>query len=130
MSPEAVIPTPILIVDDDEAFTEILTRRLTSAGYRVFSDNCGSSALETLKKNPEIKTVVSDMRMKNGNGWELAKGVQELGMKMKTFILLTGFSDIPDETAHAAGVHLILQKPVPFNTLLEAIQKGGALISA
>ena len=130
MSPEAGNLIPILIVDDDEAFTEILSRRLSTVGYRVFSDNCGRSALETLKKNPEIKTVVSDMRMKNGNGWELAKGMQDSGMKMNTFILLTGFSDIPDETAHAAGVHLILQKPVPFTTLLEAIQKGGTLLSA
>lgn len=129
MSPETTGLTPILIVDDDDAFTEILSRRLTNAGYQVFSDNSGNSALETLKKNAEIKTVVSDMRMKNGTGLDLAKGVQQFGLKLNTFILLTGFSDVPDETAHNAGVHLILQKPIPFSTLLEAIKKGEVRVS-
>jgi signal transduction histidine kinase len=62
----------LLVVDDNEANLNLLCRRLSRDGHKVFSAFGGPEALEVLKAG-NIDIVLLDIVMPNMNGYELLK---------------------------------------------------------
>ena len=66
----------ILVVDDEAAIRDILTRRLTQWGHTVTSANGAEAALEALSAQP-AEIVFCDVIMPMLDGAWLAKQIQE-----------------------------------------------------
>jgi CheY-like chemotaxis protein len=62
----------ILVVDDDEEVRVIVAEFLEDFGYSVIQAEGGSTALRLLDHNPSVKLVITDIRMPDMSGFELA----------------------------------------------------------
>lgn len=114
-------PKTVLIVDDDPSVSDMLAPYFEKAGYLVKIAGSGFEALEMLKK---ISThlILSDVRMPNGTGIDLLKGIEKLANKVP-IILMTGFSHLSEEEALAMGAAGYVQKPVRIKKLLSMAEK-------
>ena len=63
----------ILVVDDDEAVRELMAEFLAGAGFRVVSAMGGYEALRMLQEIPGIALLLTDIRMPDLSGIELAR---------------------------------------------------------
>ena len=80
----------VLLVDDEQEFTEALAERLVLRGMDVRTAASGEEALRTLEREPP-HVVVSDVMMPGLGGVELLKRIHESHPGVRV-ILLTGMS--------------------------------------
>ena len=115
----------ILLVEDEPANAAILASYLEMAGYQVEEASDGVQALSLLEKKPgAFHLVVTDKRMPNMNGLELAARLKaDRRFSNIPVILQTG------DTAHdefikgiKAGVYYYLSKPYEESTLLTIVR--------
>lgn len=111
----------ILVVDDDEAFREVLAESLLIEGHEVLTATNGAVALDIFKhESPSV--VVSDIRMPVMNGVELLKAIRS--QSQVPVILMTGFSEILEtQEAHQIGANEFLAKPFRIDEMRETIQR-------
>lgn len=57
----------ILVVDDDADIRAIMAEHLRKLGHSVVQANCGQAAISLLEYQ-RVDSVLSDLRMPNGNG--------------------------------------------------------------
>ncbi|HEV8512417.1 MAG TPA: response regulator [Cyclobacteriaceae bacterium] len=79
----------VLYVDDEEVNLFIFKVSFKDV-YDVVTAQSGAKALELLVSNPEIKIVITDLRMPIMDGLEFVK-VAKTKFGDKVFFLLTGF---------------------------------------
>ncbi|UAA38176.1 diguanylate cyclase [Paraneptunicella aestuarii] len=79
--------TTLLIVDDSKLSREMLSQVLSDQNFKVLTADSGESALEVIKKHPEIKLVVSDYVMPAMNGVELTVALRKKHNKSKLAII-------------------------------------------
>ncbi|GIU32199.1 hypothetical protein TUM4433_24850 [Shewanella schlegeliana] len=84
----------ILLVEDNKVMQLLMTKMLSSRGYRVISAFNGIDALAQLDKHPSIQLVLSDWMMPGLNGIELCYRLKspEYGRYI-FFVLLSGRDD-------------------------------------
>ena len=103
----------ILYVDDEFINLQLFEINL-SRKYCVYTACDGLVALDILEKNPDIKVVISDMRMPIMTGIEFIKKAKTKFKTIKYYIL-TGF-DITQEIEEAINSGLIVKYfRKPFN---------------
>ena len=90
---------------DDEVINVQLFKYNFSRKYEVITGLNGEDGLNCLDKFPEIKMVISDMRMPGMNGLEFITRAQEK-YKDKTYFIITGY-DINEEIKQAIETGLI-----------------------
>ena len=71
-SPEAVLSSRVLVVDDNAANRDVLARRLTREGHQVVTTANGASALE-LVATREFDLVLLDLIMPEMNGFDVLR---------------------------------------------------------
>ena len=113
----------ILIVDDDTDLLELLTMRLTAAGYKVDAVPSAEAALNYLDvSRPQL--VISDMQMSGMDGMALFEQIHR-ALPTLPVIILTAHGTIPDAvTAVQRGVFGYLAKPFDSKTLLANISQA------
>ncbi|SET49518.1 two component, sigma54 specific, transcriptional regulator, Fis family [Nitrosospira multiformis] len=113
----------ILIVDDDTDLLELLTMRLTAAGYKVDAVPSAEAALNYLDvSRPQL--VISDMQMSGMDGMALFEQIHR-SLPTLPVIILTAHGTIPDAvTAVQRGVFGYLAKPFDSKTLLANISQA------
>ncbi|MEW6377194.1 MAG: hybrid sensor histidine kinase/response regulator [Thermodesulfobacteriota bacterium] len=65
----------VLVVDDEEAVREMVSRVVNLIGYEVVTARNGEEALEVLRTEP-ISILITDIKMPEMDGFELMKAVQ------------------------------------------------------
>ena len=101
----------ILIVDDEEKFTEILSQRLSRKNYLVETANSGSLALKIIESK-EFDAAIFDIKMNGMDGLELLVKAKKVQPNIEV-IMLTGYADV--DTAIKAmknGAYDYLIKPI------------------
>jgi len=91
-SPEAGCtdrPT-ILIVDDDPEVRVIVAEFLVDFGYRVLQARGGAEALELLAQTQDLRMMITDIRMPDMSGIELADIATQRQSSLK-IILISGY---------------------------------------
>jgi len=63
----------IVVIDDEADIREILGVNLKGVGYDVAPFSSGASALEYLKKNPNVALIILDIMMEGLDGYEFCK---------------------------------------------------------
>ena len=113
--PAEPIKAVVLIVDDDPEVREIVAEFLSDFGHRVLQANGGTEALDLLARNLDIKLVITDVRMPDISGIELADLATRSRPDLK-IILISGFF-----VSQKVG-RRVLRKPFRMKELEEAIQ--------
>jgi PAS domain S-box-containing protein len=110
----------ILVVEDDDAVREVVTRMLTRASYHVISAANAKDALE-LAANPavHIDALLTDVVMPDMSGVQLADRIRADHHRMPV-LLMSGYTagSLPSAPNTATGLPLI-RKPFDAATLLE-----------
>ena len=113
----------VLLVDDEAAFRDTISRRLEKRGMKVIQAAGGAQCLEIMAtENPEV--VVSDVKMPGMGGLELLQRLKEDYPDIEV-ILLTGHASTADGVSGIkAGAFDYLTKPVEFEHLLSKIRQA------
>ena len=119
----------ILLVEDNEANRDFLSRRLERRGFEVLIAHDGRAGVEMARsEKPDL--ILMDMNMPNVDGWEATRQIKAVpDLAAVPVIGLTAHALTGDrERALDAGCADYHIKPVDFPRLLaqiEALLKGG-----
>ncbi|MBP1204763.1 PAS domain S-box-containing protein [Duganella sp. 1411] len=111
----------VLLVDDQPDVLETAVALFGHLGYEVLSANNGIEALETLRGNPDIAILFSDVVMPGIGGIELAKIARREFPDVKV-ILASGYtrSSLHDQSADLDAFDLI-PKPYRLSDLIKTL---------
>jgi DNA-binding NtrC family response regulator len=115
----------ILIVDDEEGLRDLLGDEFVTLGWSVSVASGGREAFALLSASP-VDAVLSDVRMPNGDGIELARAVRAMGGARPLMFLYTGYGTVALGDPAALGVHAIFGKPFDLEQLTTAIAQATA----
>ena len=111
---------PILLVDDEPDILQLVSMRLSAAGYEVQAVQSAERALSSFAASrPQL--VITDLKMGGMDGLAL---FDEIHKKAPTLpvIVLTAHGTIPDAVAATKrGVFAFLPKPFDGKLLLEQV---------
>jgi DNA-binding NtrC family response regulator len=112
----------VLVVDDEAAMRAALDASFRRDGWGVTTATGASEALDAFRRMP-CPLVITDMRMPDGDGLAVMKGVREMEPQTAV-IFLTAYGTVP-EAVHAiqGGACDYLMKPVSFERLREAAMR-------
>ena len=110
----------ILIVDDDPSIRHMLGRVLVDEGYDAPAAANGREGLE-IAAAQEVDLVLLDLKMPGMNGQDALKQLNVLHPELPV-IMMTAFPGRQFEGG-LNGISALLQKPLDFPILLEAIKK-------
>lgn len=80
----------LLVVDDDPEVRVIVAEFLEDFGYHVVQATGGAEALEILAQTPDLRMIISDIRMPDMSGIELADIATQRQRDLK-IILISGY---------------------------------------
>jgi CheY-like chemotaxis protein len=114
----------VLVVDDEADTRELLTTILAQCGAEVTAAENARAALEALEQEP-FDVLVSDIRMREEDGYDLIRSVRALDAERGGRIpalALTAYTRIEDrESALAAGFQQHAAKPIEPAELAAAV---------
>ncbi|MDC7233152.1 MAG: response regulator [Spirochaetales bacterium] len=113
----------ILVADDENLIRKSIVTKLKKSPYSFSEILEARNANEALQiDNPDI--LITDIKMGNPNGLELARKMQETNPGLKT-IIISGYSEFDfAREALAIGVIDYLVKPINTENLLSSLKKG------
>jgi DNA-binding NtrC family response regulator len=111
----------LLLVDDDKNFVEIQKELFETYGFPVEVVYSGTEALRYLEHN-KIDLIVSDVRMSDGDGMSLLESVRK-SSEQPIVILMTGYSDLSEESVLNKGASALVTKPPDMDKLVIEINR-------
>ena len=121
----------VLIVDDDEALTTVLTEFLNARGYRVSSANNGARGyVSYLTTRPQL--VLTDLQMPELNGIDMIRCIRAVDAGVKVIYMSAGPDNFAPELHteqhdFAAG---FLLKPFAGGDLLALMRNSAKTIES
>jgi CheY-like chemotaxis protein len=123
-TPAIAGPLRILLVDDNEATQRGLARFLEAEGYVVTLAFDGTSALEALESGPPPDFVLTDLRLPDLDGREVARTASQL-VPPPRVALITGWDLDPEpESPDSWGIEWYFQKPLNVRELIEKLRQA------
>jgi DNA-binding NtrC family response regulator len=111
---------PILIVEDDAAYRQLLVDELGDAHYRTLAVASAEDA-QALLERQTVVLIISDLRLPGADGRTVLEWTRTL-TPVPGFIMLTGFGTIDEAVAALkAGADDFLTKPVDLEHLRLAV---------
>jgi DNA-binding response OmpR family regulator len=113
--------TKVLVIDDDQAMTEMLRLVLEPNAFDVYEAHSGPEGIEaTHRLNPEV--VVLDLLMPGMDGWEVCKEIRTFS---QVPILVLSAISKPGIIARALdeGADDYLLKPMPSSVLIAHLKR-------
>ena len=119
----------ILVIDDDEFFSEMLKNMLHQDGHQVMTAGDGAKALQLLTRSkPDL--IITDILMPNMDGVEFIMKLSHASNATPLIAMSGGrrsiTSDFNLESARLLGVRTTLKKPFAQADLRRAIQEAMA----
>ncbi len=117
--------TKLMLVDDEQAFVETMSKRLDKRGYSVLRASSGSEALDRLKEARDLDVVVLDVKMPGMDGIQTLQEIKK-AFPLVEVIMLTGHATV--ETAIEGmklGAYDYLMKPCDMDVLLAKVDEAG-----
>lgn len=122
-SPNAEVPAPVILIDDDGDFLDAQVQALELAGFDVQAFLSGAEAIRHITREFE-GVVVSDVRMPNMDGLSFFGHVHKLDPELPV-LLLTGHGDVPMAVqALKDGVYDFLTKPFSVAELTASLRRA------
>ncbi|MBC7537387.1 MAG: response regulator [Bacteriovorax sp.] len=114
----------VLVVDDEPGVREAIGTYLEIEGLKPIEAKNGREALEIIKQNKEIKFVISDVRMPNGDGIFLIDELRKIDPVLPFVVLVTGQADITRDEAIKKGALDMFIKPPDMDAIISLIKKS------
>ncbi|RMD99368.1 MAG: response regulator [Bacteroidetes bacterium] len=114
----------ILVIDDDPAVQGVIEIMLKTEGFEVLTAGNGWEGLETIKSNPTIGLVITDILMPRKEGLETIQEMKRDFPKIKILAVSgggRGSANVYLELAGKLGADSVLKKPFIKRQLLEAV---------
>ena len=103
----------VIIAEDEISQRESLTHLLESEGYSVVATSNGKSTLKQLKKDIEIRVLITDLQMPDMSGFDLIRSVRA---NQSLYVYIIVVSSTYDKTSMLKALKLgaddFLAKPV------------------
>lgn len=112
----------ILVADDEDALTDVISQVLSDDGYEVTTCATGEEALSTFQEQP-FPLVITDIRMGGMTGLELLKKIKELDPETEVVIITSHASQETAIDALRAGAYDYLIKPFEDLDLISNVVK-------
>jgi len=110
----------VLVVDDEDEFRELTTKRLNKRGLHALAAENGIKALEMIEKN-RVDVVLLDVKMPELDGIETLRRVREKKPLIEV-VLLTGHASVDSGIeGMKLGAFDYLMKPIELEPLLEKL---------
>lgn len=116
----------VLLVDDERAFVETMTKRLTKRDIEITAAFSGKEGLDQLDAQPNLEVVILDVKMPEMDGIETLKRIKSR-FPLVEVIMLTGHATV--ETGIEGmklGAYDYLMKPCDIDVLLEKVGDAAA----
>ncbi len=108
----------VMLVDDDDMITELLSEYLRSQGYLVQAFNEGLPALKWFGDNLEtVKAVLLDVHMPSMNGVEVFFALKRINPNVMVAVLSGDVQDTDVQTLLRSGVEKVFSKPLCLQSL-------------
>lgn len=122
-STSAMDSHPVLLVDDDPDILQALTSAMEAAGIPSRAADSGTAAIDLVANGLRPSLILLDLWMPALDGWETWKRLRRLpGMWNTPMVILS--AEIPnDGRAERAGARGVLQKPVTYQALVDAVRE-------
>jgi CheY-like chemotaxis protein len=116
-------PRRVLVVDDDDAVRVEIVAVLRDAGYTVTEATGALAAMRSVLADP-LDVVVLDLVLPDGHGIEVARAFRAIVTTRDVCVVaMTAHPEsVQFVDPRSFGAASILIKPVPAETLLEAVQ--------
>jgi DNA-binding NtrC family response regulator len=112
----------VLLVDDEQAFVDTMTKRLSKRGLEVRTANSGAEALTALEGWKYVDVVVLDVKMPGMDGIDVLKQVKA-GWPLVEVVMLTGHATVESAIeGMKLGAFDYLLKPCEIDDLMAKIR--------
>jgi two-component system cell cycle sensor histidine kinase/response regulator CckA len=121
----AAVRESILLLEDEPAILDLVSRLLTEQGHRVHRSSSGVEAMQIWTEHAtDIKVLLTDIRMPHGmSGYDVAENLLALNPALKV-IFMSGYpSESPQLEQMLRQGAQFLAKPCPPVTLNETVEK-------
>src|SRR4051812_16459858 len=112
----------ILIVDDQPAIVSILMERLSSRDHRVWGLTKGSE-VEAWITNHAVDVIILDIQLKDADGMAMISRLAATSV-LKIIAMSGTCDELTRRTALDHGAMEFLPKPIPFDVLLDLLNKA------
>ena len=113
----------ILLVDDEKAFTEVLSERMEARGFSVEIADSGPVAIKKVKEK-SYDAIILDLAMPEMDGIDVLKILLNENPDLQ-IIFLTGHATLEKGIeAVKLGAVDFMEKPVDIDTLLEKVNEA------
>jgi len=117
-----MIPTNVLIIDDEEDFVRTLGERLTLRDMAVCTAFDGTAGLRELERHPNTDVVLLDIQMPGLGGIDTLRQIKASHPGVEV-IMLTGHATVESAIeGMKLGAFDYLLKPYEMETLLQKLQ--------
>ncbi len=116
---DALAPPLILIIDDEDYFTELIATTLNLDGYTTTMAFNGQTGLELARSVP-AKLLIVDIMLPQQSGLELVEQIRALPRHVRTPIILMSAGVVP---AWLPPHTVFLPKPFDIGALLDLVAR-------
>jgi DNA-binding response OmpR family regulator len=121
--PPPSTPIRLLLVDDEQGFVEVLTKRLRKRNYEVTSVLSGKEAVRVMR-GQSFDLAVLDLKMEDLDGIEVLKIFKIMDPQMPVIILTGHGSEQAAREGLALGAVDYLMKPCDLEELMQKITES------
>ncbi|MDY6792629.1 MAG: response regulator [Thermodesulfobacteriota bacterium] len=116
-------PIRLLLVDDEEGFVSVLTKRLARRNINVTVALSGTEGIQALRKQ-DFDVAVLDLKMEDMDGIEVLKIFKKMYPEMAVIMLTGHGSEQAAKEGVAYGAFDYLTKPCELEELIEKIHES------
>ena len=115
----------ILVVDDDQALADVLSRRLKQQGFDTLLADCGELGLAKARsQSPAL--IVLDLRLPDIDGFSICRELADSSATCQIPVIILSGMEHPDiiRRSRASGCCYFVRKPYDPNALLVLIRQA------
>jgi len=113
----------LLLVDDEEGYVNILSKRLTKRKFEVFVALSGAAGIQALRGR-DFDVAVLDLKMEDMDGIEVLRIFKKMVPEMAVIMLTGHGSEQAARDGMAFGAFDYLTKPCELDELVEKIKQA------
>lgn len=116
-------PIRLLLTDDETAYLNVLSNRLTRRGFYVAKARSGTEAIQILRKQ-DFDVAVLDLKMEDMDGIEVLKIFKKMDPDLMVIMLTGHGSEKAAKEGMEFGAFDYLSKPCDINDLAAKVRKA------
>ncbi len=114
----------ILVADDEQVITQLLSEMLQSAGFRTVTANNGANALaKSIELGSELKAVITDIQMPHMDGVKFARTLRKLNPDIPIVAIGGRVDANAEQELKKLGLKPTLNKPFSEKQLLALLKE-------